>query len=116
MARKSTNDDDDDKGKPVPASAGASSRGGSSGASRAARARPGPQSREPKPGSVTKSVQQGKMRRLFTETVAELRKVSWPNRTQLVQATIVVIVAVAIIAAFLGLADQASQWITDRMF
>jgi preprotein translocase subunit SecE len=113
MARKSSNDNDDDTGKPAPASAGASSRGG---ASRAARARPGPQSREPKRGSVTKSVQQGKMRRLFTEVVAELRKVSWPNRTQLLQATIVVIVAVAVIAAFLGLADQVSRWITDRMF
>jgi len=56
------------------------------------------------------------MRQLVTEVVAELRKVSWPTKPQLLQATLVVIVAVAIIAAFLGLADQASRWITDRIF
>ena len=117
MARRrpTDNDDDDAKGQPAPAAAGTPSRS-SSGAGRAARARPGPQSREPKRGSVTKSVQQGRARKLFTEVVAELRKVSWPTRPQLAQATVVVIVAVAIIAVFLGLADQASEWITDRVF
>ena len=113
--RRPTDNDDDAHGQPAPASAGAPARRGG-GAGRAARARPGPQSREPKRGSVTKAVQQGRMRQLVTEVVAELRKVSWPTKPQLLQATLVVIVAVAIIAAFLGLADQASRWITDRIF
>ena len=81
-----------------------------------ARARPGPQARTPKAGSVTKAVQQGRFTRFSQEVIAELKKVSWPNRAQLTQATLVVIVAVAIIAAFLGLADQASDWIVHRVF
>jgi preprotein translocase subunit SecE len=54
--------------------------------------------------------------RFSQEVVAELKKVSWPTRPQLLQATTVVIVAVAIIAVFLGLADQASEWVVDRVF
>jgi preprotein translocase SecE subunit len=41
------------------------------------------------------------------ESVAELKKVDWPNRPQVVQGTVVVIVACAIIGAFLWGADQA---------
>jgi preprotein translocase subunit SecE len=50
------------------------------------------------------------------EVVAEMKKVTWPTRPELLQATLVVIVAVAIMAAFLGLADQVSQQITDWIF
>lgn len=86
------------------------------GSPRAARARPGPQSRTQKAGSVTKAVQQGRMTRFTQEVIAELKKVSWPTRTQLLQATTVVIVAVAIIAVFLGLADEASDRIVNFIF
>jgi len=41
------------------------------------------------------------------ESVAELRKVEWPNRAQVIQGTIVVIIACAIVGAFLWGADQA---------
>ena len=40
------------------------------------------------------------------ESVAELRKVDWPNRSQVIQGTIVVLVACAVIGAFLWGADQ----------
>lgn len=119
MARNRKNTDDDPQAEPLPAAAGGSARrggGGGGGASKAARARPTPGSKEPKTGSVTKAVQRGRWSQLLTEVVAELKKVSWPTRQQLMQATLVVIVAVAIIAAFLGLADQASEWIVDRIF
>ncbi len=39
------------------------------------------------------------------EVQAELKKVTWPNRKQTAGATVVVIVLVFIIAAFLGLVD-----------
>ena len=55
-------------------------------------------------------------RKFVQEVVAEMKKVTWPSRPELLQATLVVIVAVAIMAAFLGLADQASEWITDQIF
>lgn len=110
MARNRDNDNDAARGESGPA------RAKRTAAARSARVRPGPSSREQKAGSYTKSVQQGRSRRFVQEVVAEMRKVSWPNRSELLQATLVVLIAVAIMAAFLGLADQASEWITDRIF
>jgi preprotein translocase subunit SecE len=40
------------------------------------------------------------------ESVAELQKVEWPNRSQVIQGTIVVIIACAIVGAYLWGADQ----------
>ena len=40
------------------------------------------------------------------ESVAELRKVDWPNRAQTIQGTIVVIIAVLIVGAYLWGVDQ----------
>jgi len=40
------------------------------------------------------------------ESIAELKKVEWPNRQQVIQGTIVVIVACAIVGAYLWGADQ----------
>ena len=39
------------------------------------------------------------------ESIAELKKVEWPNQSQVVQGTIVVIVACAIVGAYLWGAD-----------
>lgn len=41
------------------------------------------------------------------ECAAELRKVEWPNQRQLVSATVAVIIAVAVVGAFLYVADEA---------
>ncbi len=120
MARKRRTDNDDaDPGRPVPDDAGTTQRRTPrprSGSGAAARARPGPQAKTAKAGSVTKAVQQGRFTRFTQEVIAELKKVSWPTRPQLIQSTMVVIVAVAIVAVFLGLADHVSAWITDRIF
>lgn len=43
--------------------------------------------------------------RFLREVQAELKKVTWPNRKQTAGATVVVIILVFIIAAFLGLVD-----------
>jgi preprotein translocase subunit SecE len=50
------------------------------------------------------------MRAFAGESWAELRKVDWPGRPQLVSATIVVIIAVAIVGAYLFAAD----WVLQR--
>ena len=42
----------------------------------------------------------GRLARRFRETVAELRKVVWPTRKQLVTYTIVVIVFVSVFCAY----------------
>lgn len=94
----------------------ARAKGSSRPAPRSARVRPTPGGKTQKSGSYTKDVQTGRSRKFVTEVVAEMKKVSWPTRTELLQATVVVIIAVAIMAAFLGLADQASRVITDWMF
>jgi preprotein translocase subunit SecE len=39
------------------------------------------------------------------ESIDELKKVDWPNRSQVIQGTIVVIVACVVIGLFLWLAD-----------
>lgn len=43
--------------------------------------------------------------KFFRDSRAELRKVTWPNRKELVTYTIVVIVSTAIVAVFLGIVD-----------
>lgn len=43
--------------------------------------------------------------KFLRESRAELRKVTWPNRKELVTYTIVVIVSTTIVAVFLGIVD-----------
>jgi preprotein translocase SecE subunit len=49
----------------------------------------------------------GKRRRFafVQESIAELRKVEWPKRPQVVQGTIVVIIACAVVGLYLYVAD-----------
>lgn len=47
----------------------------------------------------------GRVSRYLREVRAELRKVNWPNRKELVTYTVVVVVSVLVIAAFIGLVD-----------
>lgn len=46
-----------------------------------------------------------RMGKFLREARAELRKVTWPNRKELITYTTVVIVATAIAAVFLGVVD-----------
>jgi preprotein translocase subunit SecE len=43
------------------------------------------------------------------ESVAELKKVDWPNRSQTIQGTIVVLIACAVVGAYLWGLDQVLQ-------
>jgi preprotein translocase subunit SecE len=47
----------------------------------------------------------GRIGRFFREVVAELRKVIWPNRKELRNYTVVVVVFVAIMLSIVGLLD-----------
>lgn len=83
--------------------------------------RPAPQQgnrRKPdKAGTVTKAVvQQRRGSRFVTEVVAELRKVSWPTRSQLAQSTAVVLVVVAIVSIYLALLDSVFRRLVDVIF
>ena len=52
----------------------------------------------------------------FRESVAELRKVEWPNRSQVIQGTVVVLIACAIVGTFLYGADQAIRPLVKHVF
>jgi len=54
---------------------------------------------------MTIKKQPNAMVRTVRETVAELRKVSWPTRPEATQLTIVVLVVLAVMSAFLGSMD-----------
>jgi preprotein translocase subunit SecE len=78
--------------------------------------RPSRRGRE-KAGTVTKAVAaERRGSRFLTEVIAELRKVSWPTRTQLVQSTAVVLVVVAIVAAYLAALDAVFSRMIDALF
>jgi preprotein translocase subunit SecE len=52
------------------------------------------------------AVEPGRRGGFIRESIGELKKVEWPNRAQVIQGTLVVIVACAIVGAFLWGADQ----------
>ena len=97
---------------PEPATAGGGRGRGGGRRSRAAGSAPPP----PKQGSFTKAVQVSRGTRFLNEVATELRKVTWPTRTQLFQATGVVIVFVAIITAYLALLDELFGRLIDVIF
>jgi len=83
--------------------------------------RPAPQGggrRKPdKAGTVTKAVvQQRRGSRFISEVIVELRKVSWPTRTQLAQSTAVVLVVVAIVSIYLAVLDSIFRRVVDAIF
>jgi preprotein translocase subunit SecE len=64
-----------------------------------------PAAQAPKPQTGARRVPGGGTKRFIGESAAELKKVEWPNKNQVVQGTIVVIIACAIVGAYLWLAD-----------
>ena len=52
-----------------------------------------------------KAKKQNAIQRYFSETAGELRKVSWPTRQEAVQLTILVLIVMVFMGAFLGLMD-----------
>lgn len=49
------------------------------------------------------------------EVLAEFRKVTWPNRQELVNSTVVVIVVTVVIAFFLGAVDIVLARVVERI-
>ncbi|WP_018330883.1 preprotein translocase subunit SecE [Actinomycetospora chiangmaiensis] len=57
-----------------------------------------------------------RLRRFLREVVAELRKVHWPTRRQIVVYTAVVLVFVAFMVTLVGLLDVGFQKLTFTLF
>ena len=84
----------------------------SSGVAKPAAARPRQAQAQVRPGMQPASTQTGRREprergRFVKEAWAELKKVEWPSRSQVVQGTVVVIIACIIVGVFLYGADQA---------
>jgi preprotein translocase SecE subunit len=76
-------------------------------ARRAEGAQPAPAPQAPAEVAVAGGVPTERRRGGFVrESWAELLKVDWPNRSQVIQGTVVVIVACAVIGAYLWGVDQ----------
>jgi preprotein translocase SecE subunit len=54
-------------------------------------------------------------RRFIVESIGELRKVEWPGQNQVVQGTVVVIVACVIIGSYLYLCDQLFNKLVSKV-
>ena len=65
-----------------------------------------PAAQAPKTQTGARRVPGGGFRRFVSESWAELKKVEWPNQSQVIQGTIVVIIACVIVGAYLYAADQ----------
>ncbi|MEJ2868384.1 preprotein translocase subunit SecE [Actinomycetospora sp. OC33-EN08] len=86
----------------------------SSGSAIATKGSPTP-SRDGRPsGSEGNPLQ--RLRRFLREVVAELRKVHWPTRRQIVVYTVVVLVFVAFMVTLVGLLDVGFQKLTFTLF
>jgi preprotein translocase subunit SecE len=69
---------------------------------------------QPKSQAGAQRERRGGFRTFVGESAAELRKVEWPGRRQLFSATVVVIIAVAVVGAYLWVADLAlSRFVRD---
>ena len=69
---------------------------------------------QPKSQAGAQRERRGGFRTFVGESAAELKKVEWPGRRQLFSATVVVIIAVAVVGAYLYVADLAlSRFVRD---
>ena len=69
---------------------------------------------QPKSQAGAQRERKGGFRAFVGESAAELKKVEWPGRRQLFSATVVVIIAVAVVGAYLYVADLAlSRFVRD---
>jgi preprotein translocase subunit SecE len=55
-------------------------------------------------------------RRFVSESWAELKKVEWPSQAQVVQGTVVVLVACVIVGIYLYAADQVFKRLVEHVF
>lgn len=69
---------------------------------------------------VTRTEERGslvdRLRGYVQDVRQEMGKVSWPTRRELLDSTIVVIVAVLIVAAFIGVIDRILNFVVGQLF
>ena len=56
-----------------------------------------------------------KIKKFLSETKAEMRKVTWPTRDELIESTKIVIIATFVTTMFVGIVDQLLTLIIRRL-
>jgi preprotein translocase SecE subunit len=59
--------------------------------------------------------QRGGIMGFLASCVAELRRVQWPDRDTLIQASAITLIFIAIMAAYLGILDAIFNWLVQRI-
>lgn len=68
-----------------------------------------------KPREAPAERERGRVMGFFVSCVAELRRVQWPTRETLIQASAVTVVFIAVAAAYLGVLDAGFSWLVQRV-
>ena len=68
-----------------------------------------------KPREAAPPPERGRVMAFLFSCVAELRRVQWPTRDTLIQASAVTVVFIAVAAAYLGVLDAAFNWLIQRI-
>ncbi len=80
--------------------------------------RPAPKGKtrpERRPGVLARRPRPRLSFRFIQEVVAELKKVTWPSRDEVVRLTLVVIVVSVAVGALLGTVDLIFAWLMERL-
>jgi preprotein translocase subunit SecE len=90
---------------------------GNGGTGTATLTRPGPRpSQQAKPAAAARNNPIAKLFKFFSEVFAELRKVIWPNRNQMVTYTTVVLIFLAVMVSLIGGLDFGFIKIVSVLF
>ena len=57
-----------------------------------------------------------KIKKYTKETIAELRKMTWPTKDELIGSTIVTVVVSVIVAIFIGIVDRILLLVIHQIF
>ncbi len=52
----------------------------------------------------------GKIRRFFADTVSEMGRCSWPSRSELLESTVLVVVAIIMLGVFVAIVDFLARY------
>src|SRR5215217_6252264 len=67
------------------------------------------------PSQPAETRQRGRVIGFFISCWAELKRVQWPDRETLIQASMVTVIFIAVAAAYLGTLDAIFNWLVQRL-
>jgi preprotein translocase SecE subunit len=82
---------------------------------RKAKAKESERRRAPKAAAPVEKRQRGGVLGFFASCWAELKRVQWPDRETLIQASAITLVFITIMAAYLGVLDAVFNWLVQRI-